>query len=129
MTDLLDAVATATASVDRLYPVNGVPPSPEYPYGSYSAGLGRGDSYTLDSAHGVRWAGVTVQTFGKTETSALELMEDVDGALLDKSLDVGGIPTTPFRASLDSPAVNRDPNDNGVVTATQHFTATRRRNG
>lgn len=121
----MTAVATATAAVPRLYPVNSVPADPTYPYGVYSAGVGRGETYTLDAAHGLRWLGATFQTFGKTAASALTHMESVTDALLDRRLTVGSSTTTPLQASLDSPAINRDPNDNGVVTATQHFTATK----
>lgn len=125
MTATMTAVATATAAVSRLYPVNGVPTTPTYPYGVYSAGIGRGETYTLDAAHGLRWVGVTFQTFGKTADSALTHMESVTDALLDRRLAIGATTTTPLQASLDSPAINRDPDDNGVVTATQHFTATK----
>lgn len=121
MTALMDAVATATASVPRLYPLNSVPASPSYPYGSYSAALGRGDGYTLDESHGLRWGGVNVQTFGRTANSALGLMEQVMAALLDQRLLDG----SPLKAALDSPAINRDPDDNGVVTATMRFTFTK----
>lgn len=125
MTAVLTAVAAATAAVPRLYALNSVPAAPGYPYGVYSAALGRGDAYTADESHGLRWAGVTFQTFGKTAASALDHMEKVTTALLDVRLTVDGEQTTPLKASLDSPAVNRDPDDNGVVTATQHFTATK----
>lgn len=62
MTDAMGAVATATEDVDRLQPINGVQDK-TYPYGVYSATLGRGDSYGLDSSEGVRWGRVVVQTF------------------------------------------------------------------
>lgn len=119
MTALIDAVATATAGVARLYPLNGVPALPTYPYGTYSASLGGGDGYDLSASHGLRHGEVVVQTFGKTLDSAAELLEQCIDALLDLRLVSGG---TPLRASLDQPAINRDPNDNGVVTATMPFT-------
>ena len=128
MTAVMDAVAAATAAVPRLYALNSVPAKPTYPYGSYSASLGRGGAYTLDESRGVRYGGVTVQTFGKTDASALDLMEKVTTALLDQPLpltaELDGLETTPLKASFDEAAVNRDPDDNGVVTATQHFTFT-----
>lgn len=125
MTALMTAVATATASVPRLYPVNGVPATPTYPYGVYSATLGRGDAYTLDSQHGTRWGRVTVQTFGTIADAALDHMDKVTALLLDKRLTITGHRATPMRSELD-PAIVRDPDDNGVVgvTAVLTFTAT-----
>lgn len=125
MTTLLDAVAAAMADVPRVYPVGSVPPKPGDTYGVYSALLGGGTAYTLDSRHGLRHGLVSVQTFGKTLTGASEYMEKFTSRLLDKSLDFDGFaPTTPLRAALDQPSVNRDPDDNGVVTVTMPFTFT-----
>lgn len=126
MTDWHAAVATATAGVQRLYELGKVPAGPTYPYGVYSATLGRGSAYTMDSRHGARLGLVTVQTFGRTVDSATDLMEQVTRALLDKRLPAAGWETTPLRAFLDQPSVNRDPNDNGVITVTMpfNFTAT-----
>lgn len=121
MTATMSAVATATASVARLYPINGVPASPTYPYGTYSAALGRGDAYSKGGEHGLRHGGVVVQTFGKTADSALALMDQVVAALLDQRLSAA---TTPLQAELDQPSVNRDPDDNGVVTVTMPFSFT-----
>lgn len=123
MTALMDAVATATAAVPRLYALNSVPASPTYPYGSYSAVLGRGDTYTLEANYGVRWGRVTVQTFGRTADSALDLMDKVVAALLDKRLTIVGYNGGPLVADLD-PAVTRDPDDTGVVGVTAAFTFT-----
>ena len=125
MTDPMQAVDTATADVPRLYPLNGVPTGPDYPYGTYSAILGRGDTYTL-STEGIRWGRVVVQTFAHTAEKALELAETVRTALVGTALDITGWSTTPCRAELDPNAV-RDPDDQGVVgvTATYTFTATK----
>lgn len=125
MTDVLGAVAEATAGLPRLYPLGGVPKLPDYPYGVYSASLGRGDSYTLDSREGLRWGRVVVQTFGKTAASALSLSEDIRAALVGVRLDITGYETTPCRVELD-PQMLRDPDDNVVigVPATYTFTAT-----
>jgi hypothetical protein len=121
----MEAVANATASVARLYPLNEVPSTPTKPYGSYSATLGRGDVYTL-SAEGIRWGRVVVQTFGNTATSALSKAEAARTALVGTRLAITGYETTPCRAELD-PVVNRDPDDSGLVgvTATYTFTATK----
>lgn len=126
MTDAMGAVAAATADVQRLYGLNSVPASPAYPYGSYSASLGRGDTYLLDSSEGVRWGRVTVQTFGRTATSALAKAEEVRTALVGTALAIDSYSTTPCRSELD-PAIVRDPDDSGVVavTATYTFTATK----
>lgn len=126
MTALMSAVATATAAVPRLYGLSSVPPTPAYPYGSYSALFGRGDAYTLDAAHSLRWGRVTVQTFGRTADSATDLAEKVIAALLDQRLMVAGYACDPCRLELD-PAATRDPDDAGVVgvTATLTFTATK----
>lgn len=119
----MDAVAAATAAVPRLYPVGGVPATPTYPYGAYSALLGRGDAYTLDSVHGERWGRVTVQTFGKTAASALDHMDKVTAAVLDQALAIAGMRATPCRIELD-PAVVRDPDAAGVIGVTSTFTFT-----
>lgn len=128
MTAVMDAIALATAATPRLYPLNSVPAKPAYPYGSFSGSLGRGAAYTLDQSHGVRHGSVTFQTFGKTAASALDLMEKVTVDLLDLPLpmtaELDGYETTPLKASFEAPAINRDPDDHGVVTATQRFTFT-----
>lgn len=126
MTDAMGAVAAATASVPRLYALNSVPSSPSYPYGVYSATLGRGDSYTLDGREGLRHGRVVVQTFARTGGAAVALAENVRAALVGSRLAITGYECTPLRAELD-PTVVRDPDDNGIVamTATYTFAATR----
>lgn len=126
MTDAMGAVAAATAGVARLYAIGSVPASPTYPYGSYSASLGRGDTYMLDATEGVRWGRVTVQTFGKTAASALAKAEEARAALAGTALAITEYDATPLLAELD-PIVVRDPADAGVigVTATFTFTATK----
>lgn len=121
----MTAVATATAAVPRLQPLNGVVDK-TYPYGVYSATFGRGDAYTLDVSHGLRWGRVVIQTFGKTADSALTRMDEVVALLLDKRLTIAGYSAGPLVLELD-PAVTRDPDDTGVVgvTATFTFTATK----
>jgi hypothetical protein len=86
--------------------------------------LGRGDAYTLDAHHGLRWGRITAQTFGKTVDSALALMETVSDSLLDVALPIAGYTATGCRAELE-PRPIRDPDDAGViaVTATWTFTA------
>lgn len=119
-----DAVATATAAVPRLYALGSVPASPTYPYGVYSAALGRADAYTLDVSHGLRYGRVIVQTFGRTADAALSRMDDVTSALLDQSLTIDGRGnTTPLAIELD-PSVVRDPDDNTVIGVTATFTFT-----
>lgn len=116
----MEAVATTTAAVPRLYALGSVPAKPAFPYGVYSAVLGRGDAYTLDSTSGRRTGAVTVQTFGRTTDSTSDHMEKVVAHLLDVALDLPDC--TPLRAVFDTPRVVRDPDDNGVVSATQQFT-------
>lgn len=122
----MDAVATAAVSVPRLYRLNAVPATPTYPYGSFSASLGRGDAYTLDVVHGMRHGRVVIQTFGKTADSALDHMDKVIAALLDVVLTISGWSATPCQIDLD-PSVVRDPDNAGVVgvTAVLSFTATK----
>lgn len=126
MTALMEAVAAATAAVSRLYAVNDVPPDPTYPYGSYSATLGRADAYTLDVSHGMRHGRAVFQTFGTTADGALDHMDQIVAALLDVSLVFGGFKATPCSLDLD-PTVVRDPDNTGVVsvTAVLAFTATK----
>jgi hypothetical protein len=123
---LVEAVATATAALPRVYVTNAVPATPTYPYSAYSATFGRGDTYTLDSTHGVRWGRLVWQSFGKTLQAALDQNDRAVAALLDVRLAVTGYSLTPCRMELD-PAIVRDPDDNGVVgvTTTLTFTATK----
>lgn len=118
----MNAVATATAAVPRLYALNSVPASPAYPYGVYSALLGSGGHYTMDSRHGTRSLRVTVQSFGRSAASALALVEKVTDALLDQSLTIPGYDCAPLRIELD-PTLTRDPDDNGIAGVTFTFTA------
>jgi hypothetical protein len=120
VTTVIGAVTTAVAAVPRTYPLGKVPPSPEFPYGVFSGVLGRGDTYTLDSAHHRRMGAVTVQTFGRTIDSALDQMEKLTARLLDVALALPHC--TPLRATFDTPRVVRDPDDAGVIGATQQFT-------
>lgn len=126
MTDAMGAVAAATANVERLFPLNGVTGTITYPYGTYSASLGRGDTYLLDSTEGIRHGRVVTQSFGKTAASALAKNEETRAALVGTSLDITGYDTTPCRAELD-PTIVRDPDTAGVVgvTSTYTFTATK----
>lgn len=126
MTDVMDAVATAATDVSRLYAVNSVPAAPTYPYGSYSASLGRGGAYLNDAREGIRWGRITVQTFGKTAASALAKAEAVRSELVGTVLEFDGYSATPCRSELD-PAIVRDPDTTGVVavTTTLTFTATK----
>lgn len=131
MTAVLDAVAAATAAVPRLKPLNEQPEKDAsgqviYPYGVFTAVLGAGLSYTLESHSDVREGRVTVQTFGPTADGALTHMDLVVAALLDRRLAITGWATTPLRLEL-APAVHRDPDATGLVgvTATFTFTATK----
>ena len=125
MTTVMEAVATAAASVAREYALNSVPASPTYPYGSFSATLGRGDVYLLDDSEGVRHGRIVHQAFGRTAASALDKSEAFRAVVVGVSLAITGYETTPVRAELD-PQVSRDPDDAGVVgvTTTYTFTAT-----
>lgn len=123
MTALMTAVATATAAVPRLYALNGVPANPTYPYGTYSATFGRGDTYRSDGTEGLRWGRIIFQTFGHTATAAIDHADDVRAALVGQVLTVGGVPIGPITSELD-PAVTRDPDDTGVVGVTTTFTFT-----
>lgn len=123
MTSLFEAVVDATADLPRLYPLGSVPASPTYPYGVLSAQMGRGDGYTLDSAHGLRWVRVTAQFFGRTSASALDHAEKATAALLDHSLAFDGYVTTPLRFELDPTPPTRDPDAAGVVGVTTTLTA------
>lgn len=127
MTTVMEAVAAAAADVARLYPMNGVPPSPTYPYVTYSASLGRGDVYLLDSSEGVRWGRVTCQAFGKTATSADAKYEEIRSALVGAALGITGYETTATRGELDPTPIGRDPDTAGVagLTFTFTFTATK----
>lgn len=118
----MDAVAAATATVPRLYPLGSVPATPTYPYGVYSASLGLAAHYTLDSRHHSRTVNVVVQTFGRTADSALTLADRVTDALLDVALTIPGYGCNPLRNSLN-PTATRDPDDSGVVGFTQALSA------
>lgn len=122
---LLQAVADAAqGSVRRLYAVGSVPASPAYPYGVFSAQMGRGDAYTLDATHGLRWVRVTFQAFGRTADSVLDVTEDFLAALLDERLVIGDLMTTPLTLELDPTPPTRDPDAGGVLGVTATLTAT-----
>jgi len=130
MTATMNAAAALLAGVPRVKPLNATPDKDAqgrvvYPYGVYSALLGRGTAYTLNAAHGMRWGRVIVQTFGRTSASALDHMDDAITLMLDSRLTIVGYECSPMLVELD-PAVVRDPDDSGVVgtTATLTFTAT-----
>lgn len=120
----MDAVADATAELPRLYATGSVPASPTYPYGVFSAQMGRGDGYTLDAAHGLRWVRVTGQFFGRTSASALDHAEKWLAVLLDQRVAFDGHVTTPLRIELDPTTPTRDPDAAGVVGVTTTLTAT-----
>jgi hypothetical protein len=120
---VLDAVATATAAVSRLYPLGSVPVTPTYPYGVYSGAMGRGDGYSLDATYGLRSGRVVVQTFGKTAAAAEDWMDRVTAALLDQTLTIAGYDASPCLLELD-PVATRDPDDTGVIGMTASFTFT-----
>lgn len=126
MTTPIEAVATALTGAGTFYPVGSVPASPAYPYGTYSATLGRADNYLLDRSEGLRWGLIVVQTFGRTADSALATAEAARSALVGHNLDISGYEATPIAADMD-PAVVRDPDNEGVVavTTTLSFTAIR----
>lgn len=123
MSTVLAAVATATASVPRLYPLGSVPATPTYPYGVYSGSMGRGDGYSLDAIYGIRYGRIVVQTFGKVAAAAEDHMDKVVAALLDQTLTIAGFDPSPCLLELD-PVMTRDPDDMGVVGLTASFTFT-----
>lgn len=120
MTVFMEAVASATADLRRVQPLGGVTDK-RYPYAVYSASLGSGDGYSLTARNGLRHGLVSVQTFGETTDGALTLMEAIANRLLDEVLAVDGWDLSPMTAQFRSPRVNRDPDDQGVVGATQAF--------
>jgi hypothetical protein len=119
----MDAVATATVNLPRIYRLGAVPSKPPYPYGVFSAQLTRADSYTIDARHGLRYVRVTFQAFGRTSDSALTLTEEFIATLLDAVLTVDGAQTTPLRLELDPTPPTRDPDDGGVLGVTTTLTA------
>lgn len=120
------AESLVAANVQRVYKRREVPASPTYPYAVLTVTLGRGDTYTLEAEHGVRWGRITAQTFGRTDDGADQTAEGVTQALLDQRLTVAGWDVTPCVMELD-PAETDDPDDSGVVgrTLTLTFTATK----
>lgn len=120
----MDAVAAATAGIERLYKLGEVPASPLMPYGVYSATLGRGDVPGLDGEEGIRWGQIVTQHFAKTSTNAVDHYEATRDALVGLALDITGYDTTPTSAPFDPLGPNRDPDDAGVVGITQTFTFT-----
>lgn len=129
MTALMDAVATATASLPRLYAAGEVPDKPEYPYGVYHVSLGRGDAYTLDSHHGTRHGRIVVQTAGRTANAAIDHANAAVDLLLDVALEDDEWSTTPCRVALHPVVVREtDPENTGIadVTTTLNFIATRK---
>lgn len=124
MTTVPGAVALATADIERMYPINKVPANPAYPYGVYSASLGRGDAYTLDAHEGVRHGRIVAQFFGKTDDSVNAKYEETRDALVGTRLAITGYKTTACRGELDPTPTVRDPDTSGVVGVTTTFTFT-----
>lgn len=120
----MDAVATATAGVARLYATGSVPAKPSYPYGSYSATLGEGATYLLDASEGLRRGRIVVQTFAHTANGALDWAEDVRASLVHARLDLPDGDCSPIVCELP-PSVVRDPDDDGVVSVTTTYTFTK----
>lgn len=123
MTTLAEAVATATATLPRLYDVNAVPKSPDYPYGSQWASFGSGATYTLDGREGVRRGRIVLLVVGHTEVSALDLTERWRYLLVGRFLKVDGYSPAIVTSELD-PAVVRDPDLNGLVSVTTTLSIT-----
>jgi hypothetical protein len=125
VSNLNDAVAGATAGVQRNYELGKVPAKPDYPYSTYAATLGPADGYTLDSVGGLRQGEVLVQSFARTEGAASEQLEQVAACLLDQILSAAGWTTTPLRYAL-RPVVLRqsEPENAGVISITATFTFT-----
>ena len=119
----MDAVAAATAGLARQYSINEVPASPQMPYGSHSAFLGRGDVADLMGDEGIRWGQVVSQHFARTLSAAEDAAEAFRSVIVGASLNIAGFDTTPCAQPFD-PAVVRDPDDAGVVGITQTFTFT-----
>lgn len=107
----------------RLYSTNSVPARPTYPYVVFSVIDGRGDALTLDGSPGLRWGIVAVQCFSRTLDGASDAMGVVRDALEGRRLDAPGFDCTPLTLPID-PAINRDPDDDGVVGITAAFTFT-----
>lgn len=116
----------SAAGVTRLYNQNAVPASPAYPYQTIAVTPDRTDVYTLEATHSIRTYRIVLQSASRTIAGALDVDEIATLALLDKRLVVDGYDCTPCRIELGS-AMNRDPDDNGVlvVTTTLTFTATK----
>lgn len=124
MSTHLDTVrARLETVIDRVYEVNKVPPSPDYPYVVFSVTGDRPDAYLLDATHGVRQHRITWQAFGETVASATDLDDLATAALLDKRIALGLGPCTADQTVLG--ALTRDQDAGGVVGVTSSllFTA------
>lgn len=120
MTALMDAVASATAALPRLYKQGQVPDKPTYPYGSWSAYWTTAHGYALDARHGLRRGRIVLQTFARTADAATDLAEQVVRALLDRRLEVDDwADVTPCHIEL-APTVVRlsEPENTGLIGVT-----------
>lgn len=113
-TPFWDGIAAMAPNVPRLYAVNQVPQQPTYPYAVLDVIPGRGDVYTLDATHGLRWVEAVVQCYGHTSTSAGDLMERFIADVLDQRPVVVGYECGPTEMELD-PTATDDRDDDGVI--------------
>lgn len=100
----------------RTWALNKVPPSPEYPYRVVT--VAPAEPYARTVAGGSsRFQRITIQSFGRTLDGALEFDEEATGLLDGFFLIASGYDCGACQIELAS-AVNRDPDDKGVVGVT-----------
>lgn len=119
LTAVLDKLGGDAA---RTYKLNGVPEKPEYPYREVTVGWADAFAYTMAGGHTGTHRAV-VRSFSRTLDGALEFDQDARDQLDEVFLTAPGWECGALRLELAS-AINRDPDDHGVVTVTTSFTFT-----
>jgi hypothetical protein len=113
---ILDDLVTLAedAGINRVYAIGSVPATPTYPYVVVGADTGTPGLRRVGGGSTRKERRVTVQVFGRTTGSVLNLADLADDAFEDKVLSAldGG----PFSMRELQTGILRDPDDNGVLS-------------
>lgn len=106
------AALAVTAGITRAYPIGSVPASPAYPYAVIGCDTGTPTNRRLGGGTDRKPRRVTVQMFGRSDDTVLDLAGKADDAFEDKALTIAGSPFS--MRELQTP-IMRDPDTAGVL--------------
>lgn len=106
----------AGGGIERVYKIGAVPSGATYPYITLACSFDGAEAYTLDADHGLGVRRLTTQAQSKTLDGAEDLDDKARAVLLDKRIGAFG----PGVMQVGG-AVNRDPDDAGVITITSTY--------